>query len=142
MSRLPSTHVHYGVHMTHCGPLNDGVCKYGEDDICPALTPNHSGIVPEDELVEDDSPITPLDRLTNISRWFLQRDYKATPVMLALIAQDMDEQVEALTRTQADLTRERDELKAELARRDANETRNCINWAPCSAYDGRMPRGE
>lgn len=35
--RLPPTHIHYGVHMAHCGPLNDGVCKYGEDDVCPAL---------------------------------------------------------------------------------------------------------
>jgi len=25
------------VHMTHCGPLNDGVCKYGDED-CPALS--------------------------------------------------------------------------------------------------------
>lgn len=35
--RLSSEDQHYGVHMSHCGPLNDGVCKYGQDDICPAL---------------------------------------------------------------------------------------------------------
>ncbi|MGL4198163.1 MAG: hypothetical protein ACRCSX_10415 [Allorhizobium sp.] len=29
-------------------------------------------------------------------------------------------------------------LEAELARRDANENRNCINWGPCSRHDGRM----
>jgi len=30
------------------------------------------------------------------------------------------------------------ELDAELARRDANENRNCINWGPCSRHDGKM----
>jgi hypothetical protein len=29
-------------------------------------------------------------------------------------------------------------LEAELKRRDANETRNCLNWGPCSRHDGRM----
>jgi hypothetical protein len=29
-------------------------------------------------------------------------------------------------------------LQAELKRRDANETRNCLNWGPCSRHDGRM----
>lgn len=30
---------------------------------------------------------------------------------------------------------------AELARRDRNELRNCINWGPCSTNDGRMADG-
>lgn len=30
------------------------------------------------------------------------------------------------------------ELEAEMARRDANEIRNCLNWGPCSRHDGRM----
>jgi hypothetical protein len=29
-------------------------------------------------------------------------------------------------------------LQAELDRRDVNETRNCINYGPCSRFDGRM----
>ncbi len=29
-------------------------------------------------------------------------------------------------------------LQAELERRDRNETRNCINWGPCSWHDGVM----
>lgn len=29
-------------------------------------------------------------------------------------------------------------LEREMARRDANETRNCINWGPCSRNDHRM----
>lgn len=29
----------------------------------------------------------------------------------------------------------------ELARRDRNELRNCINWGPCSQNDGRMKDG-
>ena len=29
----------------------------------------------------------------------------------------------------------------ELARRDANERRNCLNWGPCSANDGHMSEG-
>lgn len=32
----------------------------------------------------------------------------------------------------------RDKLLAEITRRDANETRNCINWGPCSMNDGDM----
>lgn len=39
------------------------------------------------------------------------------------------------------LVQEVAELRAELARRDANENRNCINWGPCSANDGRMGEG-
>jgi hypothetical protein len=38
----------------------------------------------------------------------------------------------------ADLTRQRDALKAELSRRDANEARNCINWGRCSLHNGKM----
>lgn len=43
----------------------------------------------------------------------------------------------------AELAAARDEiakLKAELARRDRNEIRNCINWGPCSEHDGRMAK--
>ncbi len=29
-------------------------------------------------------------------------------------------------------------LRAEMERRDRNETRNCLNWGPCSRHDGRM----
>jgi hypothetical protein len=33
------------------------------------------------------------------------------------------------------------ELRAEMKRREDNETRNCINWGPCSFNDGRMSEG-
>jgi len=36
------------------------------------------------------------------------------------------------------LRAENERLKAEMARRDANERRNCINWGPCSRHDDRM----
>ena len=29
-------------------------------------------------------------------------------------------------------------LEADIARRDANEARNCLNWGPCSQHNGRM----
>lgn len=29
-------------------------------------------------------------------------------------------------------------LESEIARRDINEARNCLNWGPCSQHDGRM----
>lgn len=31
-----------------------------------------------------------------------------------------------------------EQLEAELARRDRNEIRNCLNWGPCSEHDGYM----
>lgn len=31
-----------------------------------------------------------------------------------------------------------EDLRAELARRDRNENRNCLNWGPCSRHDGPM----
>ena len=44
----------------------------------------------------------------------------------------------ALETELAALREERDKLLAEIKRRDANETRNCINWGPCSKNDGDM----
>ena len=37
-----------------------------------------------------------------------------------------------------DILDELDALRAEMERRDNNETRNCLNWGPCSRHDGRM----
>lgn len=37
----------YEVHMSHCGPLNDGVCKYGQDATCPACVAKPSEPQPE-----------------------------------------------------------------------------------------------
>jgi len=45
------------------------------------------------------------------------------------------EQALAAIRT---LSAENARLKAELDRRDRNETRNCLNWGPCSQHDERM----
>lgn len=34
-----------------------------------------------------------------------------------------------------------DSLEAEMARRERNEHRNCINWGPCSLHDQPMGEG-
>lgn len=38
----------------------------------------------------------------------------------------------------AELRKEVERLREDLARRDANENRNCINWGPCSRHDKSM----
>jgi hypothetical protein len=48
---------------------------------------------------------------------------------------------DTITALQAELAEARAEverLREEMARRDANENRNCINWGPCSRHDKRM----
>lgn len=44
----------------------------------------------------------------------------------------------SINNLEAALARDLIAARAELTRRDANETRNCLNWGPCSRHDGRM----
>jgi hypothetical protein len=48
---IRADHRQYGVHMSHCNEgENLGGCKYGEDDICPALSGDpavHTGMHPK-----------------------------------------------------------------------------------------------
>jgi Lar family restriction alleviation protein len=66
----------------------------------------------------------------------------------ALVTADTEAEAIAVWNTRADdaeLTRLHArvaELEGEMARRDRNEARNCINWGPCSMRDGPMTEPE
>lgn len=55
----------------------------------------------------------------------------------ALIVAAVNALPSLLARIEA-LEAERAGLRDEMERRDNNETRNCLNWGPCSRHDGRM----
>ncbi len=75
MERIKEGERHYGVHMNHCGSgENRRNCKYGEDEICPALAdlvpmPDHREVLKVLEyLAKGVESVDPGYRYTNVYR--------------------------------------------------------------------------
>lgn len=88
--------------------------------------------------------------MNSIKEEVTQADYEDVPVS-PVVKEEMARITNAVTPSLGDsedlityateianLRNQNENLMAEITRRDANETRNCINWGPCSMNDGNM----
>jgi hypothetical protein len=76
-----------------------------------------------------------------IRRAIAERDDEACLMISTAIRamiQLADEQTKPLLDHIDRLTDDNVRLRAEMERRDANETRNCLNWGPCSRHEANM----